>query len=82
MNGDWADTRLELPPGEWRNTLTGESWPAGSVRVADLIRKFPVALLYRVPASPGSASPAAISSGATAAADAATQPGAPGKENG
>src|SRR5207237_1650400 len=27
----WGDTALELPPGEWRNTFTGEIWDEGPV---------------------------------------------------
>jgi (1->4)-alpha-D-glucan 1-alpha-D-glucosylmutase len=47
MNADWADTALALPPGKWRDELTGESFPEGVATLAALLRKFPVALLVR-----------------------------------
>ena len=47
LKNEWGDTALDLPPGEWENELTGESVPAGSVPVAGLLRRFPVALLVR-----------------------------------
>jgi (1->4)-alpha-D-glucan 1-alpha-D-glucosylmutase len=47
LKSGWADTRLALPKGEWRNALGGEKLPGESVRVADLLRRFPVALLER-----------------------------------
>jgi (1->4)-alpha-D-glucan 1-alpha-D-glucosylmutase len=47
----WADTRVELPHGRWRDVLTGESRrPKGSARgfpVARVLDRFPVALLER-----------------------------------
>lgn len=47
LGGDWGDTSLELPPGRWRNELTGERIEGGEVRLSDLLRRFPVALLAR-----------------------------------
>jgi (1->4)-alpha-D-glucan 1-alpha-D-glucosylmutase len=47
LGGDWADTTLELPLGNWRNELTEEEGLAGSVPLGDLLRKFPVALLVQ-----------------------------------
>jgi (1->4)-alpha-D-glucan 1-alpha-D-glucosylmutase len=47
LGNDWADTTLELPGGTWRNRLTGEETPAGTVRIAELLNLFPVALLVR-----------------------------------
>jgi (1->4)-alpha-D-glucan 1-alpha-D-glucosylmutase len=50
LGGDWGNTSLELPPGRWRNELTGESIDreaGGQVRLSDLLRRFPVALLSR-----------------------------------
>jgi len=49
LKADWTDTRLELPPGNWRNELTGEMWPAGHVLLSELLNRFPVALLLGVP---------------------------------
>jgi (1->4)-alpha-D-glucan 1-alpha-D-glucosylmutase len=42
---DWKDTAVALPPGEWRDVLTGAAVTGGAV--ADLLR-FPVALLERL----------------------------------
>jgi (1->4)-alpha-D-glucan 1-alpha-D-glucosylmutase len=48
LRGDWGDTSLELPAGRWRNELTGEEAGGGEVRLSDLLRRFPVALLSRL----------------------------------
>jgi (1->4)-alpha-D-glucan 1-alpha-D-glucosylmutase len=48
LAGDWKDTSLELPPGRWSNELTGEEVGGGEVRLADLLRRFPVALLSQL----------------------------------
>jgi (1->4)-alpha-D-glucan 1-alpha-D-glucosylmutase len=48
LAGDWKDTSLELLLGTWRNVLTGEELSGGKVRVADLLRRFPVALLSQL----------------------------------
>ncbi|GAA4703248.1 malto-oligosyltrehalose synthase [Nocardioides conyzicola] len=40
----WGDTRLDLPPGEWHDVLTGR--PA-SAMLADLLAVHPVALLVK-----------------------------------
>jgi (1->4)-alpha-D-glucan 1-alpha-D-glucosylmutase len=47
VNADWADTALALPPGNWRDELTGESFPEGAATLSALLQKFPVALLVR-----------------------------------
>jgi (1->4)-alpha-D-glucan 1-alpha-D-glucosylmutase len=47
LAGVWADTTLALPPGEWRNLLTLEQGLTGRIAVAELLRRFPVALLTR-----------------------------------
>ncbi len=44
LKNDWQDTVLLLPPGAWKNELTGETVD-GTVAVGDLFGKFPVALL-------------------------------------
>lgn len=44
LGGDWADTRLSLPAGGWRNRLTGEL-VEGTVPLVELLARFPVALL-------------------------------------
>jgi (1->4)-alpha-D-glucan 1-alpha-D-glucosylmutase len=40
----WGDTSLALPPGRWTNVLDGQA-VAGEVLLADLLSRFPVALL-------------------------------------
>jgi (1->4)-alpha-D-glucan 1-alpha-D-glucosylmutase len=47
LNGDWADTTLELPPGRWHNQLSGDEVRDGVVRLAGLLTRFPVSLLVR-----------------------------------
>jgi (1->4)-alpha-D-glucan 1-alpha-D-glucosylmutase len=44
LAGEWEDTTLSLPPGRWRNDLSGEQ-VEGAVRVSELLARFPVALL-------------------------------------
>jgi (1->4)-alpha-D-glucan 1-alpha-D-glucosylmutase len=44
LKGDWLDTTLELPRGNWRNEFTGEDF-SGKTPVARLLMQFPVALL-------------------------------------
>ena len=51
LAGDWQDTKLALPDGEWMNHLTGEHWHGTSARLGDLLHRFPVALLSRPEAS-------------------------------
>jgi (1->4)-alpha-D-glucan 1-alpha-D-glucosylmutase len=45
LNGDWTDTRVELPEGRWNNVLTDSPAPTGSMQ--ELTARFPVALLMR-----------------------------------
>jgi (1->4)-alpha-D-glucan 1-alpha-D-glucosylmutase len=45
MGGDWRDTAIDLPAGSWINHLTGDRWTEGSAGVAELLSRFPVALL-------------------------------------
>jgi (1->4)-alpha-D-glucan 1-alpha-D-glucosylmutase len=42
---DWGETELEVPAGRWRNRLTGAEIAGGRVRVEELLKDFPVALL-------------------------------------
>lgn len=44
LRGDWADTRLTLPPGRWHDALA-ERTLEGTIAAADLFAPFPVALL-------------------------------------
>ena len=47
LGGDWQGTTLRLPSGRWHNELTGDD-VEGTVELAELLRRFPVALLSRV----------------------------------
>jgi (1->4)-alpha-D-glucan 1-alpha-D-glucosylmutase len=46
LNGDWQDTVLELPAGIWVEEFSGHTF-SGIVRLAELLQKFPAALLVR-----------------------------------
>jgi (1->4)-alpha-D-glucan 1-alpha-D-glucosylmutase len=46
--GGWSDTLLRLPAGRWQDELSGLVHAGPSVRVADLLAEFPVALLMPV----------------------------------
>jgi (1->4)-alpha-D-glucan 1-alpha-D-glucosylmutase len=43
--GGWGDTGLALPPGVWADALTGRRFDGDTVRLADLLATYPVALL-------------------------------------
>jgi (1->4)-alpha-D-glucan 1-alpha-D-glucosylmutase len=45
FNGEWADTKVELPPGRWNNVLTDS--PVASGLISVITDRFPVALLLR-----------------------------------
>jgi (1->4)-alpha-D-glucan 1-alpha-D-glucosylmutase len=47
LGADWAGTSLSIPPGLWRDELTGEAFEGGSRPVAGLLAGFPVGLLVR-----------------------------------
>ena len=48
LGGDWAGTEVDLPPGRWTSVLTEEEHEGGrAVAVAELLRRFPVAVLER-----------------------------------
>jgi (1->4)-alpha-D-glucan 1-alpha-D-glucosylmutase len=48
FQGEWGDTSLDVPEGTWVNELSKETLQGGMIKLADLLRKFPVALLTRV----------------------------------
>jgi (1->4)-alpha-D-glucan 1-alpha-D-glucosylmutase len=52
LAGEWSETTIALPPGAWRNELTGERAEGGNVRLSDLLARFPVALLSRQEGGP------------------------------
>ncbi|MFV0429012.1 MAG: malto-oligosyltrehalose synthase [Arachnia sp.] len=43
--GGWGDHTVILPPGTWRNLLTGASHNGGELRLSELLETLPVALL-------------------------------------
>jgi (1->4)-alpha-D-glucan 1-alpha-D-glucosylmutase len=47
LNGQWLDTCLNLPQGEWNNVLSGEEIAGGDIRLAEVLGSFPVALLVK-----------------------------------
>jgi (1->4)-alpha-D-glucan 1-alpha-D-glucosylmutase len=48
FRGEWSETEVELPRGAWRDALSGECHvSSGAVLAAQLLRRFPVALLLR-----------------------------------
>jgi len=47
LNGNWANTVVNLPEGPWRNLLTRDRIAGGRARVRSLFERFPVALLTR-----------------------------------
>ncbi|WP_165954002.1 malto-oligosyltrehalose synthase, partial [Streptomyces sp. 8K308] len=50
--GGWRDTHLPLPPGDWRDLLTGGR-ATGKATLAELFAEAPVALLVRAPQTSG-----------------------------
>ena len=47
LNGEWGDTCLGLPPGRWRNHLTGDAVEGGKAMIGDVLARFPVAVLVK-----------------------------------
>jgi (1->4)-alpha-D-glucan 1-alpha-D-glucosylmutase len=45
--GRWEDTALALPPGRWHDVLGEQDVVGGRVPLANLLARFPVALLIR-----------------------------------
>jgi len=50
-SGGWGDTSITLPAGSWIDVLTQTSFASGEVAVADLLDRYPVALLAAASAS-------------------------------
>lgn len=44
---DWKGTTVDLPPGDWRDVLTGDGCDGGTRDVGGLLAGFPVAVLAR-----------------------------------
>jgi (1->4)-alpha-D-glucan 1-alpha-D-glucosylmutase len=47
LAGDWAETTVVLPKGRWTSMLDGSTVVGGEVPVAELLARFPVAVLGR-----------------------------------
>ena len=47
LAGEWRDTTVALPDGAWCDRLTGTPLAGGTRRLADVLARFPVALLER-----------------------------------
>jgi (1->4)-alpha-D-glucan 1-alpha-D-glucosylmutase len=47
LKGGWADTSVAMPFGVWQNELTSEVVRGGSIRLGEVLNRFPVALLSR-----------------------------------
>ena len=47
LDGDWADTTLQLPDGRFEDVLDGQRSFTGEVSLAELLGPFPVGLLER-----------------------------------
>ena len=47
LGGDWQQTSVALPEGQWVNRLTGASIKGARVAIEDVLRDFPVALLVK-----------------------------------
>jgi (1->4)-alpha-D-glucan 1-alpha-D-glucosylmutase len=47
LGNDWQDTSIEVPAGRWTDRMTGTQVDGGRLKLADLLRSFPVALLVR-----------------------------------
>ncbi len=47
LNRDWGDTSVQVPSGNWKNQLSGSFFKGGTLRVGDILERFPVALLVR-----------------------------------
>ena len=47
LNGERGSTTLKVPDGTWRNELTGDDVDGNVIRMADVLARFPVALLTR-----------------------------------
>jgi (1->4)-alpha-D-glucan 1-alpha-D-glucosylmutase len=45
LGGNWGDTTINVSPGHWRNHLTADEFEGGEIRLASLLKRFPVALL-------------------------------------
>jgi (1->4)-alpha-D-glucan 1-alpha-D-glucosylmutase len=47
LNGNWKNTVIELPAGNWGNMFSGERFSGGTQKLSRLLARFPVGLLVR-----------------------------------
>ena len=47
LGGGWSGTIVNLPKVNWKNLLTGEVLEGGRLRMQDIVKRFPVALLVK-----------------------------------
>jgi (1->4)-alpha-D-glucan 1-alpha-D-glucosylmutase len=47
LGGNFGSTTVELPEGTWNQLLTGDKFDGGLLRVQNLLKRFPVALLVK-----------------------------------
>ena len=47
LGGDWSDTQIEIPAGNWRNVLTQRKFSGGHLELRRLLAEFPTALLIK-----------------------------------
>lgn len=48
QRGGWGDAWIALPPGRWRDTLSGAEFEGGQPTLDTLLAEWPVALLVRI----------------------------------
>lgn len=48
QRGGWGDAWIALPPGRWRDTLSGAEFEGGQPTLETLLAEWPVALLVRI----------------------------------
>jgi len=47
LDGDWENTVIELPAGNWENVFSGDHFSGGTQMLSRLLTQFPVALLVK-----------------------------------
>lgn len=47
LGGDWSDTHIEIPAGNWRNVLSQKKFNGGNLELRRLLAEFPIALLVK-----------------------------------
>jgi len=47
LDGNWEDTVIELPAGNWENVFSGERFSGGTQKLSRLLVQYPVALMVK-----------------------------------